>query len=168
VRRCLLAVAVTLLAACGADTASVGSPVAGDAITLISSSVLPSTVLDLEVTPEDVADQVATESRAFVDEIGLFGLRAGDLLKATLQVSRFNDDADLDRAAFRNRILREIGQRVPEELRLGADRVHVTTGNRQTIAIWFRGDHMMILSVRSDYDQPRRLLRELLELDPSR
>jgi hypothetical protein len=157
---------VVALAGCGADTASVGSPVAGEAIGEIPASLLPDTVLDLDVTVEDVADQVATVDRSFVDAVGLFGLRADKLLKATLQVSRFNDEAEVERARFRNRVLREIGQSVPEEFRLGEERVHVTTGNRQTIAVWFRGDHMMILSVRSDYERPRTLLRELLELDP--
>jgi len=165
-RRAAAAALVLALAACGADTESVGSPVAGEAIDEVPASLLPDRVLDLNVTVEDVADQVATVDRSFVDAVGLFGLREDELLKATLQVSHFNEEAEVERARFRNRVLREIGQTVPQELRLGDSRVHVTTGNRQTIAIWFRGDHMMILSVRSDYERPRTLLRELIDIDP--
>lgn len=164
-RLLLAAVAVAVLAGCGADTATVGDPVAGKAIDTISSSLLPSTVLGLNVTAEDISDQLSTQHRAFVREVSLFGLRDDDLLKATLQVSRFNDEAKPDEKEFRNRILRDIGQTVPKEFRLGGARVHVTTGNQQTIAIWFKGDLMMILAVRSDYDRPRTLLRTLLDLD---
>jgi len=166
-RRALALVALVVVAGCGADTASVGNPVAGKEISTISSTRLPDQVLGLNVTSEDVSDQLATEDRAFVNEVSLFGLREKDLLKATLQISRFNADAKLDKAAFRNRILRDIGKTVPQAVRLGTKTVHVTTGNRQTIAVWFQGDEMMILSVRSDYDQPRTLLRKLVELGES-
>jgi hypothetical protein len=165
-RALALAALVMLVAACGADTTAVGDPVAGKSISPLSSSLLPTKVLDLNVTSEDVSDQLATQNRAFVRQVSLFGLRKGDLLKATLQVSVFNDEAKLDRAAFRNRILRDIGRTVPQEVRLGDERVHVTTGNRQTIAVWFKGDDMLILSVRADYEQPRSLLRAVLDLDP--
>ena len=165
-KRAFALLAVLLLGACGADTTSVGDPVAGKSISPLSSSLLPAKILDLNVTSEDVSDQLATQNRSFVRQVSLFGLRKGDLLKATLQVSVFNDEAKLDRAAFRNRILRDIGRTVPQEVRLGDERVHVTTGNRQTIAVWFKGDDMLILSVRADYEQPRSLLRALLDIAP--
>jgi len=44
--------------------------------------------------------------------------------------------------------------------------VWATTGTKQQLFVWFRERHLMVLAVRSDFTQPRTLLREALEIEP--
>ena len=168
-RRLLTAVfvvAALTLGACSADTGSVGDPIPGEKVRGVERSMLPEHVLDLAVTQESVSEQLRAVDRAFVDAVGLFAFRDNQLVKATLQLSEFNDRAKVGDRRFQQTVLATIGGTTPREYRLGGEIVHVSTGKRQLLAVWFRDRWMMVLSVRNDYLRPRALLRELVALDP--
>ena len=61
-------------------------------------------------------------------------------------------------------MVQQIGSTVPRIFRMGDRTVYVTTGRRQSIAVWFEERHLFILATREEYDQPRTLLREALEI----
>ncbi|MGH9040257.1 MAG: hypothetical protein ACRDZ3_08500, partial [Acidimicrobiia bacterium] len=63
-------------------------------------------------------------------------------------------------------VVNQIGSARPRTFRLGKRTVYLTTGTKQSIAVWFKGPHMFVLASRSDYDQPRSLLRAVLEIKP--
>lgn len=167
VRRLSLALTVALSlvgTACAAKTQSVGAPIAGKSIKQVDSSLLPGEVAGLKVTTEDVSAQLVGVKRAFVDRVGLFGLRRADLLVSSLQVSRFNSAAQVSSADFQSSVLARIGSTVPRLYILSGRRVFLTSGNKQTVAVWFRGRSMFVLSVRQDYPTPRSLVRQMLDL----
>lgn len=146
-------------AACGDDGTNAA---AAKKIEALGAEVMPAEMYGLRVTTEDTAVVKNTED-PFVEAVGLYGLRDGELLQATLQVSRFTPKADLKSGRFRNQIVQQIGSSEPKPFRMGENTVYLTTGLRQSIAVWFRGRTMMVLSSRQDYDEPRALLRAALE-----
>lgn len=159
-----LALAGTALASCGESGAAV-DPVAGESVDLLELGSLPDEVLGLTVAPEDVADAVAGVDSTFIDALGLWSLRADDLVQATLQVSRFSAGARYEEDEFRQSVVNQIGSVRPRTFRLGERTVYLTTATKQSIAVWFTGRHMFVLASRSDYDEPRTLLREILEIE---
>lgn len=160
-----LALAAAALAGCGRSDAAV-DPVAGKQVKVMDLASLPTEILGLAVAKEDVAGSVAKVNSTFVDALGLWSLRSDDLVQATLQVSRFSDGARYDESDFRESVISQIGSARPRTFRLGRRTVYLTTGTKQSIAVWFKGPHMFVLASRSDYDQPRSLLREVLEIKP--
>jgi hypothetical protein len=127
---------------------------------------LPSQILGLKVKVENVSSQIAGVNSSYLDGVGLFSFRETDkLLRATLQVSRFNDVAEPEKARFRDAIVAQLGSTVPLALRVGEDRVYLTSGSEQNIFSWFDPNGFYVLSVRSDYPFPRTLLRKLLDAD---
>lgn len=160
---------VVLLAGCGRSDAGV-EPTAGKQVKDLELSGLPAELLGLKVQREDVSETVARVDSAFVDALGLWSLRTvsdgGDLVQATLQVSRFSEGADPRSPRFRQTVVNQIGSSKPRAFRLGARTVYLTTGTKQSIAVWFSGRHLFVLASRSDYDQPRTLLRRALEIKP--
>ena len=166
----ILALAAAGLAGCGRSDAAV-EPVEGEAVKVLELESLPGEVHGLAVRREDVAGSVARVSSTFIEALGLWSLRTpsaeegGDLVQATLQVSRFSDGARYDEADFRQSVVNQIGSARPRTFRLGKRTVYLTTGTRQSIAVWFKGAHLFVLASRADYDQPRSLLREVLELE---
>jgi hypothetical protein len=126
---------------------------------------IPDRVLDLTVKNESISSVQATK-RPFVDGVALYSLRRDELLQATLQVSRFTGDAKPESARFRGSVTNQIGSTVPRAFRVGGNTVYLTTGRRQNIAVWFRSRYLFILSTRDEYGQPRRLLRQLLAVEP--
>lgn len=160
----VLLVLVSLGAAgCSDDAEAVTGTRAKD-IEELPADAVPNELLGLQGTQEDIGETLATTKRAYIDAIGLYSYRRDELLQATLQVSRFNDDADWDSPAFRRSVVGQIGGSVPKRVRVGDEAVYLTTGTKQTLAMWFRGRHLLVLAVREDYDQPRSLLREALEI----
>ena len=159
-----LAVAAAGLAGCGRSDAA-ADPVAGKKVKVLEMSSLPAEILGLAVQREDVAGSVARVNSTFVEALGLWSLRSDDLVQATLQVSRFSDGARYDEADFRQSVVNQIGSARPRTFRLGKRTVYLTTGTKQSIAVWFKGAHLFVLASRSDYDEPRTLLREVLEID---
>ncbi len=160
-----LALAVAVLAGCGRSDAAV-DPVAGKKVKVLELSSLPPEVLGLAVQREDVAGSVAKVSSTFIDALGLWSLRSDDLVQATLQVSRFSEGARVEEADFRQSVVNQIGSARPRTFRLGKRTVYLTTGTKQSLAVWFKGAYLFVLASRSDYDQPRTLLREVLEIEP--
>jgi hypothetical protein len=148
------------LAACGDGG---GTPVRE--IRALELDAVPDQVLDLAVGTESV-DAVKGARKPYIEAVGLYSLRRGELLQATLQVSRFHESADVDSAQFRGAVVRQIGATVPQRFQMGDDPVWLTAGRRQSIATWFRGNHVFVLATRDEYEQPRALLRELLEVEP--
>ncbi len=142
------------------------APTPGRAVKTLDVAHLPADLLGLKVTPENVSADLARVPRAFVDALSLYSMRRDDLVMATLQVSRFNPGADAAAETFRRTVVNQIGATAPRPVRLGADTVYLTTGTKQSIAVWFRGRYLFVLATRADYDQPRTLLRQALRIQP--
>lgn len=152
------------VAGCG-DNADVAR---ADARTIapLDADALPAEVLGLAVQREDIADVLDGTKRPYLDRAGLYSLREGETLQATLQIGHFAAGVDHESAEFRDRLLTTVGGGSIRELRLSDRQVYLTTGDRQQVALWFDGPHLFILSTREEYTTPRALLRAALELQP--
>jgi hypothetical protein len=158
----LLAAALVVGGACGGSEEKVQR---GTAIKALELPGVPAGLLGLRLQREDVSDTTQRVSLAFVDSVALYSLRNDkDLVQATLQVSHFADGARTGEASFRDAVVNQIGSARPRDFRLGSRTVYLTTGTKQSIAVWFDGDHLFVLASRADYDTPRTLLRKALEL----
>ncbi|HYZ91524.1 MAG TPA: hypothetical protein VFA34_03910 [Actinomycetota bacterium] len=130
---------------------------------------MPSQILGLKVVEENVGGDIRGVSGTYLDSLGLFSFReANDLLRATLQIGRFNEVADPQRKRFRDAIIAQLGSTVPVQMRVGDNDVWLTSGTEQNIFTWFDSKGFYVLSIRSDYSFPRTLLRKLLETSPLR
>lgn len=165
--RCLGAVlaAAVALAGCSRSDASV-EPTPGKAIKALEVPNLPADLLGLKLAPEDVSEDLGKVPSAFIDSLSLYSLRKNDLVMATLQVSRFNDGADVTAEKFRQTVVNQIGSTAPRTVRLGGETVYLTTGTKQSIGVWFKDRYLFVLATRADYDEPRTLLRKALEIKP--
>jgi hypothetical protein len=157
--------AAVTLAGCARSDASVAAT-PGKAVQALEIPNLPADLLDLHVAKEDVSASLAKVPAAYIDALSLYSLRHNDLVQATLQVSRFTAGADVASDRFRQTVVNQIGSTAPHTVRLGADTVYLTTGTKQSIAVWFKGRYLFVLATRADYDQPRTLLRKALEITP--
>jgi hypothetical protein len=156
------ALAVVAAGACGGSDEKVQR---GTAIKTLELPGVPADLLGLKLTREDVSATTERVNLAFVDSVALYSLRNDkDLVQATLQVSHFTGEARTGETSFRQAVVNQIGSAQPREFRLGGETVYLTTGTKQSIAVWFRGDHLFVLASRADYDTPRTLLRKALEL----
>ena len=54
---------------------------------------------------------------------------------------------------------------MPRRVRMGKAQVYFTTATKQTVAVWFTGDRLYVLSIREDYPFPRSLVRATLEAE---
>lgn len=154
-----VAVALVAGAGCGAEPAKVGAT----KVKAFDGSIVPGELLGLRVVAEDIGGAEHVKN-PFVEGVGLYSLRDGELLQGTLQVSRFTEDADSEKARFRKSVVQQIGSTVPKAYRMGDRIVYLTAGKRQTIAVWFQGRHFFVLSTREEFERPRALLREALEI----
>lgn len=125
----------------------------------------PSQLVGLEVVPEDVSKVVAAVKRPYVDSLTVFSFREKELLRATLQLSRFNRLARPNDAKFRASIIGLLGSSRPLLIRVGETTVYVTAGNKQNVFVWFTDDGLFVLSVTLDYAFPKTLLRRVIEQD---
>lgn len=162
VRRALPA--LWLLVAVAAGACGGGTDAGAQAVKQLRPKI-PDRVLDLGVKSESIKAVQATK-RPFVDGVALYSLRKDELLQATLQISHFTDDAKPNSAKFRGSVINQVGSTVPKAFKMGSRTVYLTTGRRQGIAVWFRDEYLFILSTRDEYGQPRRLLRQLLAVEP--
>jgi hypothetical protein len=159
-------IGVSMIVAALAGACGGGAP-APKGVRALDLPALGDHVLDLQVQPETAkVSALKGVSRPYVDGIGLFSLRSDAQLEATLQVSRFTSRADVKSAKFRDSVIRQIGSTEPQQFRMGDKAVWLTTGRRQSVAVWFRDKNLFILSIRDDYPQPRTLLRTVLEVKP--
>lgn len=152
------------LAACGGGTPV--SSVRGRDIKPLTKVAVPTDLLGLRVAPEDVKGAIDPARRSQVDALRMYSIRDGDLLAATLQVSRLRDQARLQRPAFRSLVVAQIGSSVPHVAKLGSTTVYLTTGTKQRISVWFRGRYFFVLAVRDDFRHPRALLRRAVAIEP--
>jgi hypothetical protein len=157
--------AALALAGCARSDASV-APTPGKAVKTLDLPNLPPDLLGLKLAKEDVSEDLAKVPKAFIDSLALYSLRHDELVMATLQVSRFNDGADVKAPKFRQTVVNQIGSSAPRTVRLGGDTVYLTTGTKQSIAVWFKDRDLFVLATRADYDEPRTLLRQALEIKP--
>jgi len=158
----LLAIGVALPAAsCGGGD----SRQEAAAITPTSANLLPSTILGLKVARENVKSRVGGLKRAYVDQTGLYSLREGKELQATLQISMFNSKAPVRDEKFQLAIVNQIGSTQPRAFRMGDQTVYLTSSKRQAVAVFFRKHSFAVLSTLDTYDEGRALLRALLGLD---
>lgn len=166
--RCLGAVmaAAVALAGCARSDAASVKPTPGQAVKALEIPNLPADLLGLKLAPEDVSADLGKVPAAFIDALSLYSLRHNDLVMATLQVSRFNEGANVKAEKFRQTVVNQIGATAPRKLRLGGETVYLTTGTKQSIGVWFKDRYLFVLATRADYDEPRTLLRKALEIKP--
>ncbi len=162
----VLAAIVLATAACGNGEDALAEATPAKSIRQLDASFLPGELLGLPVAQEDQAAALATAERSYVDAVGLYSLRSDELLQATLQVSRFNENADYSSGSFRRSLLAQIGGSRPKAVRMGKQTVYLTSGTKQRISIWFKEKYLFVLSTRDEYPYPRTLLREALEIAP--
>ena len=157
-----LLLAVVAIAGCGGG----GDDPEAREVEALDPGMLGRRVLDLDVSVENVADELARETDVYVDGLTLFSLRRQKLLMATLQVARLDDRAEVQDPAFRRSFVQSLGGTEPRQVRLGGIDLWTTTGNDQELAVWFDDAHLFVLSTRKDYERPRQLLRTVLEVEP--
>jgi hypothetical protein len=127
---------------------------------------LPGQLLGLKVVSENIRSNLSRIQQSYLQGLGLFSFREGnDLLRATLQVGRFNDVADQKKAEFQNAIIGQLGSSVPIPLRVSDRTVYLSTGSDQNIFSWFDDKGFYVLSIRSDYPFPRTMMRKLLKME---
>ena len=153
-----------LLGACGDD--AVVADADARTIAPLDADALPATVLGLDIEREDISEILDATKRPYLEAASLYSMREEDELQATLQIGRFADGTAYEDEEFRATLLNTVGGGAVRELRVGDDEVFLTTGDRQQIAIWFRGQDLLILSTREEFERPRTLLREALGLQP--
>jgi hypothetical protein len=157
-------VAAASLAACGRGQ---DAPAAVRTVEDLGPGPVPAEMLGLKLHPESVEVLKAAE-RPFVDAVGLYSLRSpDDLLQATLQLSRFSPDADYRSERFQQAVVQQIGSSAPRAFRMGDQTVHLTTGRRQSVAVWFKDRYLFVLATREEFEQPRSLLRAALAITPA-
>ena len=125
---------------------------------------VPSQILGLLVAPEDVSAQTNDVERPYLDAVAVFSLREEDLLRATLQVGRFNRIARPNQAAFRKQVVSTVGGTVAEEMTVEGLSVYATSGTDQQLYSWIDGDGFYVLSIHKDFEFPRTLLRRVIRL----
>jgi len=166
-RRAVVAVLLAALTAtaCGGGAKASSKPSRGK-LHYVGADLLPSEVLGLNVHDEHttIDTKVTKQNRSYVDAIGLLSFRRGDLLQATLQISRLTNAAARHPDRFRSTVLQGVlgSAREPTPFRIENHKVYLTSGDQQSIALWFQGKSLYLLTVRSDFKQPRTLLREIV------
>lgn len=148
------------LAACGSGGGPKG--VVGSSIRPLTAVEIPSALNGLALVPEDAHRTLSRVSRTYVRAAGLYSLRQNDLVEATLQVMQLDRTARYRDEKFRQSVVSQIGGSNPIVLRVGDATVYSTSISHQGVEIWFRGANLFVLSIRSDYAQPRSLLRAAL------
>jgi hypothetical protein len=167
-RRLIIGVAAVVALAgsgCGDPAASV-SKLKGRDIKALTLAALPAEIDGLTIAPEDVSATIAPARNSQVEALGVYSLRTGDLLQATLQVSRLRTGARFHSAAFHGLVTSQIGSSAPRRALLGSTSVYLTTGTQQRIAVWFTGRYFFILAIREDFRHPRTLIRHAIEIKP--
>lgn len=165
-RVCALVLAFLAVAgACGREQKTdAGQP--GEAVTQLEAPFIPTEVLGLRVTPEDSKPYLDAIKRSYMEQFGLYAFRNGELLQATLQVTKFTTDAKHADPAFQAQLVGQIGSSKAQVFRMDDTEIHLTTGTKQQIGIWFRDRYMFVMSIRDEYVQPRTLLRQALGFKP--
>jgi hypothetical protein len=138
----------------------------GRKIAGVEGDLLGSEFMGLKVSKEDISAALARGKQSYVEATTLYSLRTGELLQATVQVSRFTPKSEFKTERFRQSLLNQIGGSTPRAVQIGKHTVYLTTGTKQQLAVWFRDRYMFVLATRDDFDKPRSLLRQALEVKP--
>ena len=159
------AVAVVLLGAgataCGGGTKG-GTPAAK--VTALHVT-LPAQLAGLNLQPESNTAQLASaDVSTYIKAVGLYSLRQKDLVKATLQVSEFNDTSKSSSPKFRSILVHRIANGTPVVVRVGKTLVYLARAAKQSVAVWFDQRYFLVLTTRIDFDHPRALLRSAVEV----
>jgi hypothetical protein len=160
----LLVVVAFTSTACGGGDDETAAPTK---IELLPKDLLPASMAGLRVASEDIEGTVkGAKRRSYLDSAGLYSFRTeDDLLQATLQVSRFAEEARFKDPEFRQSVLLQIGSTVPRSFRMDDQTVYLSTGKQQNVVIWFKNEYLFVLSTREEFARPRTLLREAIDLD---
>ena len=126
---------------------------------------IPSELVGLRVGTEDISRQTAKVKNSYADNIGMFSLREGDLLRATLEVAHLNALARPNNKGFQQSIVQLLGGSTPIPIRIGQITIYSTSGNKQNIFAWFNGRAMFVLTIHQDFEFPRTLLRKVVVLE---
>lgn len=136
-----------------------------DDVQALDADFVPETILGLAVDPEDT-EGLEDVNRSYVEAIRLYSLRDGEQLVATLQISRFSPGVKWAQKKFQRGVLNQVGANAPDPVRVGDRTVYLTTGVKQRVAVWFDGGYLFLLGIRDEFDRPRSLLREAMEVSP--
>ena len=136
----------------------------GNKVKQLESPAPPPDMLGLTPQSEDVSKLISTVSDLYVNAVSIYSLRKDDVVQATLQISRFNSKARPNDPDFRKALVTNLGGSEGTPTTVGKDTVFITQGTRQRVAVWFRSKNVFILTTRDDYDMPRALLRESLQI----
>jgi hypothetical protein len=128
----------------------------------IGASAVPAQLNGLMVSEEDIRPTIIKGSNTYVSAAGLFSMRENDVVQATLEVGRFNRQADDANPRFQLGFVSQVGGSAPSSARVDDAIVYFTTASKQRVYVWFRNHVYYILLIRSDYPQPRSLLRAAL------
>lgn len=163
-RRIVAALAITAVgsfgAACGTDTPD---GTAAKDIKQLPEDFIDGSYLGLDIAREDIGGSLAVQTgNTYVSEVGLYSLRDGDLLQATLQVNKLTKAARSTEPEFQQQVANQIGGTKVQAFVMGDRDVYRTSQRKQSITSWFEGDYFLILAVRDTYPTPRALLRELV------
>lgn len=156
-----ISAAAVFSAACGTD-----KPVGTSAkqIKQLPKNQIAGPFLGLVPARENVKPRLSEqEANAYIDSVGLYSLRDGERLEATLQISKLSDKARPKEAAFQQQVANQIGGTTVQSFVMDGRTVFRSSLRKQSLTSWFRGDYFMILAVRDTYATPRSLLRVLLK-----
>lgn len=153
------------LSGCGQEPTAAGVGMSGEEVQPLPEDLLPSEVLGLNVGQEDVKKTLTQVKATYVEALSVYSFRRKKLLQATLQVSRFGEDA-ADTDGFRQSVVAQVGGSSPKRIRAGDQIVYLTSGTDQNLSIWFRDRYFFVLAVREDFERPRTLLRKALAVQP--
>lgn len=126
---------------------------------------LPGQILGLQVQAEEIQAELDEVQRPYVDSVAVFSLREDELLRASLQIARFNRAARPDSSSFRGSIVSTIGGTEPQVFRMEDVDLYTTTASDQVVFTWFRDNGMFVLAVQQDFEFPRTLVRRFVERD---
>lgn len=129
--------------------------------------VLPTQLVGLNVAEEKVDDALENFRPSYVEGAALYSFRTPDktdIVQATLQIARFRDEPRNTTNEFRQSILTQFGSTRPRTTKMGDITLYRTTQTKQTVAIWFDGLDWYLLAIRDEFDRPRTLMRETLEV----
>jgi hypothetical protein len=157
--RCLLA-SLVFAGACACSPAAHAPASATATAATLKPMAVPSELAGLRAQEEDVGKSFKQAGRrAFVSSVHMWTLREGTRLRATLEVARFADDAPAATDDFRRQVAGQIGGSEPRVRKIGDDKVFVAAGNRQVYYTWFRGRHLILLSIPATARDAKSLAR---------
>lgn len=155
-----------LLAGCGGGEDVVTQ--AGGPVEPLDDIELPPELVGLKMAEEKVDQALENFRPSYVAGAALYSFRGDkDLVQATLQIARFRDEPRNRSNSFRQSILAQFGSTRPRATRMGDTVVYRTTQTKQKVAIWFDDLEWYLLSIRDEFDRPRTLMRETLEVATS-